>query len=60
MSPLLLGPLIGLPYQPSMIDGDDCGGVDGKNDWLRKPKYSEETCLVVALSTRDPTGTTVL
>jgi hypothetical protein len=54
-SPPLLRPLIGLLYQPWMIDGDDCGAVDGMTKWQDEPKYSEITCSSVALSTTDPT-----
>jgi hypothetical protein len=25
-----------------MIDGDDCGAINGMNEWQKKPKYSEE------------------
>jgi hypothetical protein len=38
-----------------MIDGDDCGGISGMNEWQRTPKYSEITCPSAALSTTDPT-----
>jgi hypothetical protein len=55
-SPLLLRPLIGLSYQPRMTDTDDCGALNGVNDWQGKPKYSENTCSSSALSTREPTG----
>jgi hypothetical protein len=54
-SPLLLWPLIGLLYQPWMIDGFDCKAVSGMNKWQGKPKYSEETYPSVALYTTDPT-----
>jgi hypothetical protein len=37
-----------------MIDGDDCGGISGMNDWKGKLKYSEKTCSSVSLSTIDP------
>jgi hypothetical protein len=36
-SPLLLRPFIGLSYQPLMIDGDDCGAIDGMNEWKHAP-----------------------
>jgi hypothetical protein len=35
--------LIGLLYQSWMLDGDDCGAIDGMNDWQLSLKYSEET-----------------
>jgi hypothetical protein len=54
-SRLLLRPLIGLLYQPLLIDGDDYGAVSGMNEWQGKPKYLEETYPNVALSTTDPT-----
>jgi hypothetical protein len=38
-----------------MIDGDDCGAVNGLNEWQGKPKYPEKTCLSAALPTTDPT-----
>jgi hypothetical protein len=31
-SPLLQKSLIGLLYQPWMIDGDDCGAIRGMNE----------------------------
>jgi hypothetical protein len=31
--PLLLRPVIGLLYQPLVIDYDDCGAVGGINEW---------------------------
>jgi hypothetical protein len=43
--PLLLLLLIGLLYQPWMID-DDISAISGMNEWQRKPKYSEKTCPV--------------
>jgi hypothetical protein len=46
--------LIGLLYQPWVIDGD-CGADDGMNEWQGKPKYSEETRPSAALSATDPT-----
>jgi hypothetical protein len=42
-------------YRPWMIDGNDFGAISEKNDWQRKPKYSEETCLGTALPTTDLT-----
>jgi hypothetical protein len=54
-SPLLLRPLIGLLYQPWMINGADCGAIGEMNDWQGKPKYWDETCHSTALSTTDPT-----
>jgi hypothetical protein len=48
-SPLVLRQLIGLLYQPWMIDGDDCGAVGGMND-KGKPKYLEKTSLITVLS----------
>jgi hypothetical protein len=38
-----------------MIDGDDCGGISGMNEWQEKQEYSEKTCPSAALSTTDPT-----
>jgi hypothetical protein len=38
-----------------MIDGDDCGGITGMDDWQEKRKYSEETCPSAVLSTIGPT-----
>jgi hypothetical protein len=35
-SPLELRPFIGLLYQPSMTDGDDCGVVGRMNDWQHR------------------------
>jgi hypothetical protein len=35
-SPILLRPFIGLLYQPWVICDDDCGAVDGMNDWQGK------------------------
>jgi hypothetical protein len=52
-SPLILLPLIGLLYQPWMIDGGHCGAVR-MNEWQGKPKYSARTCPRAALSTTDP------
>jgi hypothetical protein len=43
-SPLLLLMLIGLLYQPRMIDGDDCGAVSGVNEG---PGESLLQCLCV-------------
>jgi hypothetical protein len=51
---LLLRPFIGLLYRPCMIDGDDCKAISGMNELQGKPRYSEETCRSVALTT-DPT-----
>jgi hypothetical protein len=53
-SPLLLQPLIGLLYQPRMIDGDDCVAISGMNEWQGKRMYSEEICPSTALSATDP------
>jgi hypothetical protein len=39
-SPLLQQPLIGLLYQPWIIDGDGCGAINGMNEWQGKLKYS--------------------
>jgi hypothetical protein len=50
-SPLLLRLFTGLLYQPWMIDVDDCGTISETNEWQGKPKYWEETCPNVALST---------
>jgi hypothetical protein len=36
-----------------MDDDNECGETGGKFD--RKPKYLEETCPIVALSTTNPT-----
>jgi hypothetical protein len=38
-----------------MIDGDDCGTINGMNEWQGKPKYSEKICFRAALATIDPT-----
>jgi hypothetical protein len=38
-----------------MIDGDDCGVIDGMNEWQDKRKYPEKTCPSTALSTTNPT-----
>jgi hypothetical protein len=48
---VLLRPLIGLLYQPWMIDGDDCGEIGIVNDWQGGPKYLPKTCPSAALST---------
>jgi hypothetical protein len=36
------------------MDDNNCGAISGRNEWQGKPKYSEETCPSVALSTTDP------
>jgi hypothetical protein len=54
-SPLLLRSLMGLLYQPWMIDGHVCRDISGINEWKGKLKYSEETCLGAALTTANPT-----
>jgi hypothetical protein len=61
-SPLLLLPLIGLLYQPWTIDDDDdddddddCEVVRGMNEWQKKPKNSEQTCLRAVPSTTEST-----
>jgi hypothetical protein len=54
-SPLLLRPFIGLLFQPWMKDGDDCIAISGTNEWQGKPKYSEKTWSITALSTAGPT-----
>jgi hypothetical protein len=41
-SPVLLGLLIGLIYQPCII-GYDCGGISEMNDWQEIPKYLKKT-----------------
>jgi hypothetical protein len=41
-SPLLLRSLIGLLYQPWMMDGDDYEAIGGMHDWQAKPKYSDK------------------
>jgi hypothetical protein len=38
-----------------MIDGDDCGAIDGMSGWQGKPKHAEETCPTAVLSTTNPT-----
>jgi hypothetical protein len=43
--------LIGLLYQPWMIDGDCSGVISGMNEGQGKPKYSEQSCHSAALST---------
>jgi hypothetical protein len=55
-NPLLQQPFIGLLYQPWIVDDDDdddCGAIIGMNKWQRKPKYSEGTCRIAALSSTD-------
>jgi hypothetical protein len=42
-SPLLLLPLIGLLYQLWMMDGDDCEGISGMDEWQEKPECWEES-----------------
>jgi hypothetical protein len=37
-SPLLLRPVIGLLYEPCMIDGEDCAVFSGRTVWQGKPK----------------------
>jgi hypothetical protein len=59
-SPLLLRPLTGLFYQPSMIDDDDDDdddfeSINGINKWQGKLQYSEETRCGAALSTKGRT-----
>jgi hypothetical protein len=54
-SPLLLLPFIGLLYQPWRIDGDEYGEISIINERQGKPKYSEKTCPIAALSTTDAT-----
>jgi hypothetical protein len=54
-NPLLLRPFSGIFCRPWITDDDDCGAVSGMNEWQGKQKYSEKTCLSVALSTTDPT-----
>jgi hypothetical protein len=39
-SPLLLPPSVGLFYHPWTY-ADDCGAIDGMNEWQGEPKYSE-------------------
>jgi hypothetical protein len=58
LSPLLLRPLIGLLYQPWIIDGDYCGALIGMNDLQGRPKYSEKTRPSAALSTMNFTDWT--
>jgi hypothetical protein len=36
-----------------MIGGDECGAINGMNEWQGKQKYSEETCPTATLSTKD-------
>jgi hypothetical protein len=43
------------PIVPAMNDSDDCGAISGMNYWQGKPKYSEETRPIYALSTKNPT-----
>jgi hypothetical protein len=38
-----------------MIDGDDCGGIGGMNDWQEKVNYLEKACPSTTLSTTDTT-----
>jgi hypothetical protein len=54
-SPLLLLSLISLIFQPWAIDGDECGAINGINEWQGKPKYWEETRNSAALSNTDHT-----
>jgi hypothetical protein len=42
-SQLLLRPVIGLLYQPWMINDDSCGEVDRMNNCQAKPKYPEKS-----------------
>jgi hypothetical protein len=37
------------------IDEDECGEIDDVNDWQRKLKYTEKTCLSTALSSTNST-----
>jgi hypothetical protein len=41
-SPLVLRPLVGLLYQPWIID-DACGAMAEMNNLAGKPKYSKKT-----------------
>jgi hypothetical protein len=52
---LVRRPLIGLLYQPRMIDDDDCGAVGGMRIGRGKPKYSEKTCSSANLYSINPT-----
>jgi hypothetical protein len=36
-----------------MIDGDDCGTLNGMNEWQEELKYSEDSCPNAAVSTTD-------
>jgi hypothetical protein len=36
-------------------DYDDCGAVNGMNEWQGKLNYSEKTCPTAPVSTTDPT-----
>jgi hypothetical protein len=53
-SQLLLRPLLGLLYQPYIIDGDDCGAVTEMNEWQGNLKYSVKISPSAALSTVNP------
>jgi hypothetical protein len=39
----LLQPIVGLLYQPWIIDGGDCETISGMNEWLGKQKYWDKT-----------------
>jgi hypothetical protein len=49
--PIFLRPYIGLFYQPSMIDSDDCGAISGMIEHHRISKHSEKPYPSAALST---------
>jgi hypothetical protein len=36
-----------------MIDDDDCGAIGGMDEWQGKPKCSEKSYPIAALSTTD-------
>jgi hypothetical protein len=38
-----------------MIDGDDCGAINGIIEWQGKPKYSEKTWASASLPNKDTT-----
>jgi hypothetical protein len=44
----------GLSHQLWMADDDNCGAIDGMNEWQEKPKYWKKTYPSAALDTADP------
>jgi hypothetical protein len=54
-SGLLLRPLIGILYQPWMIEDVGFGAIGETNDWQGKLMYLEKTYPSTTLSTTNPT-----